>query len=346
MKTATTLHRLSTRQTSTRIQSDRSVAKGLQIRNVLIPIDFSATSLEAIECALPLIKRFGADLHLVHVFELDHPPSSMLPMPLILPEAEVGKRVRHHLKDVGKKSSIELHRENVHAVRGRAFEEICTLARQLGIDLIVMSTRGNTGLKHLVLGSTAERVVRYSPCPVLVVRQLDGKKKAGGNGKMLRRPLSFRKILVPIDFSDCSMKGLEYAKALAKQFESTLVLLHSVYFQYYVASDEYARYDLRLLMQQAEKAAREQMADLVRETDWGGIQVEQSREIGHAGQQICARAQDHGADVIVTSTHGTTGFKHILLGSTAEYVVRHASCPVLVVPSHRRPALSSAKSPI
>src|ERR1700740_1954003 len=102
MKTATTLHRLSTRQTSTRIQADRSVAKGLQIRNVLIPIDFSATSLEEIQCGLPLIKPFGPDLHLVHFFELDHPLSSMLPMPLILPEAEVGERVRHHLKDVAK----------------------------------------------------------------------------------------------------------------------------------------------------------------------------------------------------------------------------------------------------
>jgi nucleotide-binding universal stress UspA family protein len=287
---------------------------------------------------LPLIKRFGADLHLVHVFELDYPLSSMVAMPLIVPELGVGKRVRRHLKDVARNYSMELHRENIHAVRGRPFEEICRLARALGIDLIVTSTRGNTGLKHLALGSTAERVVRYSPCPVLVVRPVDRKKKAGGNGRMTMHELSFGKILVPIDFSECSMKGLEYAKALAKQFESRLVLLNSVALQYYVASDLYMRYDSSFLMQQAEKAAQEQMRDLVQKTNWDGIQVEQSLEIGHAGQQICARAQDHGADVIVTSTHGTTGLKHILLGSTAEYVVRHASCPVLVVPSHERTA--------
>ena len=344
MKTATIPRRLSTRRTSTRVQTDRSVAKGLQIRNVLVPIDFSATSLEAIEWALPLIKRFGADLHLVHVFELDYPLSSMVAMPLIVPELEVGKRVRRHLKDVATKYSIELRRENIHALRGRPFEEICRLARERGIDLIVTSTRGNTGLKHLALGSTAERVVRYSPCPVLVVRPVDRKKKAGGNGRMTKHELSFGKILVPIDFSECSIKGLAYAKALAKQFEARLVLLNSVALQYYVASDLYMRYDSPLVMQQAEKAAQEQMRDLVQKTNWDGIQVEQSLEIGHAGQQICARAQDHGADVIVTSTHGTTGFKHILLGSTAEYVVRHASCPVLVVPSHERPALTSAKT--
>ena len=63
-------------------------------------------------------------------------------------------------------------------------------------------------------------------------------------GRMTKRELSFGKILVPIDFSDCSMKGLAYAKALAKQFGSKLVLLNSVALQYYVTSDEYARYDL------------------------------------------------------------------------------------------------------
>ncbi len=57
--------------------------------------------------------------------------------------------------------------------KGRPFDEICRLARDLSIDLIIIATRGNTGVKHLVLGSTAERVVRYSPCPVLVVREKD-----------------------------------------------------------------------------------------------------------------------------------------------------------------------------
>ncbi|HEX7516642.1 MAG TPA: universal stress protein [Chthoniobacterales bacterium] len=307
-----------------------------------MPIDFSEPSLEAIEFALPLLKQFGAELHLVHVSEPDYPLASMAVMPLIVPELEVGRRVRRHLKGVAKKYSVKLRRENIHALRGRPFEEICRLARDRSMDLIVTATRGNTGLKHLVLGSTAERVVRYSPCPVLVVRGVDRKKKASRNGKS-RPVLRLRKILVPIDFSDCSMKGLAYAKALAKQFGSKLVLLNSVALQYYVTSDEYARYDFPLLMQQAEKASRNQVRNLIEKTDWDGIEVESSLQIGHAGQQICARAIDHHADVIVTSTHGTTGFKHILVGSTAEYVVRHASCPVLVVPSHERPVLTSSK---
>ncbi len=343
MKTVTLSSRPRTRQTTARPQTHGAGNKPLEIRNVLVPIDFSEPSLEAIGFALPLLKQFGADLHLVHVFESDYPLSSLVAMPLIVPELEVGRRVRRHLKDVARKYGVELRRENIHALRGRPFEEISRLARDRGIDLIVTATRGNTGLKHLALGSTAERVVRYSPCPVLVVRVGDRKKKAGRNGKS-QRALSIRKILVPIDFSDCSMKGVAYAKALAKEFDASLVLLHSVHIQYYVASDEYARYDFPLLMQQAEKAARGQILDLVQKTDWEGIKVEPSLQIGHAGDQICARAKDHRADLIVTSTHGTTGLKHILLGSTAEYVVRHANCPVLVVPSHERPVLTSRKT--
>jgi nucleotide-binding universal stress UspA family protein len=313
----------------------RSTPAKLQIRNVLVPIDFSAPSLEAIEAALPLIKHFGADLHLVHVFEPDYPASSMVAIPLVVPELEVGERVRR-LRDVAEDYSVPLRRENIHAIKGRPFEEICRLAQEIDIDLIVIATRGYTGLKHLVLGSTAERVIRYSPCPVLVVRGSDSKKKPA------RQVATFRKILVPVDFSDCSMKGLEYAKKLAREFRAKLILLHSIALQYYVASDEYARYDLPLLLEQIDEAAKQQMRDLVQQTNWNGVEVETSIEIGHAGQQICAEATERNAGLIAISTHGRTGFKHVLLGSTAEYVVRHASCPVLVVPSRERALPKSA----
>jgi nucleotide-binding universal stress UspA family protein len=305
-----------------------------KIRRALVPTDFSQPSLKAIEFALPLLKQFDAELYLLHVFEPDYPLASTKAMPLIVPELEVGRRVRRHLKDVARKYGIALRPQNIFSLKGRPFAEICGLARKLDIDLIVTSTRGNTGLKHLALGSTAERVVRHSPCPVLVIR------------KPQRAKCLFKisKMLVPIDFSDCSMKGLNYAKALARQFKSTLVLLNSVHLQYYVTSDEYARYDLPLLTQQAEKAAREQMRDLVQETDWHGVKTETSLQVGHPGQQICARAEDEAADLTVTSTHGRTGFKHVLIGSTAEYVVRHASCPVLVVPTREQTALSSTKA--
>ena len=342
MKKATLSSRKPARRTT--LPSPAKPKRALGIRNVLVPIDFSQPSLQALKLALPLLNPFGANLHLVHVFRPDYPLASTAVMPLVVPELTVGKRVRRHLKDVAKKYSVPLKRGNIHALRGRPVEEICRLAREQKIDLIVTSSRGLTGVKHLVLGSTAERIVRYSPCPVLVVRPTEGKQKASRNGKGTASKLSFGKILVPIDFSECSMKGLAYAKALAGEFGSKLVLLHSVALRYHVANEEYARYDFPLLMQQCEKAARDQMGDLVQKTDWDGVvEVETSLQTGHPGDQICSRATDHGVDLIVTSTHGRTGLKHMFIGSTAEYVVRHAPCPVLVIPSHERPVLNSER---
>jgi nucleotide-binding universal stress UspA family protein len=240
------------------------------------------------------------------------------------------------LEMTAKRYGIPLRAEHIHVKEGRPFEEICRLALKIDIDLIIIPTRGNTGLKHLALGSTAERVVRYSPCPVLVLRS-----KAGGNGKLPAASITFRKILVPIDFSDCSMKGVAYARTLARQFHSKLILLNSVAIQYWITNDEYTRYDLPLLTQQSEKIAREQMRDLVQKLQKEELEVSSAVEIGHAGQQICAAAEQDRIDLIVTSTHGTTGLKHVLLGSTAEYVVRHATRPVLIVPNHERPVLPS-----
>jgi nucleotide-binding universal stress UspA family protein len=308
---------------SKRDRTSKANREALQIRSVLVPVDFSAPSLRAVQFALPLIPKFSADLHLVHVFPADAPFTGLVAVPFVLPELDIRRSVHQHLKDVAKKYSIELPLENIHALKGRPFDEICRLARDISIDLIIIATRGNTGLKHLLLGSTAERVVRNSPCPVLVVRDAEPSGVVTG----------FRKILVPIDFSECSMNGLAYAKAFAKQFKSTLVLLNSVHLEHYVASDECARYDLPRLIQYAETSARDQMHDLVEKTDWDGLGVEISLQAGHPGQQICERAKDSLVDLIVTSTHGITGFKHLLLGSVTEYVVRHAHCPVLVVPT-------------
>lgn len=322
----------------TRSRVEKKTLKRLKIRKILVPIDFSPASLESIEFALPLLNKFGAELHLVHVMP-DYPPA--LPdLPMIAPDAAIARRTRHELTEAAEKYSIMLRPGQIHAIKGRPFEQICQLARQLAIDIIITSTRGNTGLKHIVLGSTAERIVRYSPCPVLVTRPLSA---AGGNGERARRRFALGKILVATDFSEDSVKAIDFVIGLAREFRSQLVLLHAVHFEYYVTNDEYARYDFPLLMQQAEKAAREQMREFLRDR-CDGILAKGIVVIGHPCQEICGRAQEFGADLIVTATHGRTGLKHLLIGSTAEYVVRHAICPVLIVPSHQRLSINSNKS--
>ena len=90
-------------------------------------------------------------------------------------------------------------------VSDNRIREIIRLAREIDADLIVLSTRGHSGLKHLLLGSTAERVVRNAPCPVLVARKRKQRTKAN------REAFAVRTILVPTDFSQCALAGVQYA---------------------------------------------------------------------------------------------------------------------------------------
>jgi nucleotide-binding universal stress UspA family protein len=324
-----------------RITGEKRVPGVVKIKNLLVPLDFSAGSHTAIQFALALLDRFAdANLHLVHVMPGDSPISGLADMPMVIPDIEMARRIRRDLGSLAENSGVQLRRCNLHVGKGTPFKEICEFAQKIDADLIVISTRGHTGLKHLTLGSTAERVFRYSPCPVLVVRHTAQSNKGDRNGKNPLSRWTIGKILVPTDFSDCSAKSLAYAKGLAKEFGASLILLHSIALQCFVSSDEYARYDLPLLMQQSEKIARQRMRELVSKTDWEGVKVESSLQIGHAGQQVCASAEAEKADLIVTATHGYTGLKHVLIGSTAEYVVRHAECPVLVVPTRERPVFN------
>ena len=99
---------------------------------------------------------------------------------------------------------------------------------EIEADLIVLPTRGLSRLKHVLLGSTAERVVRYAPCPVLIPRGA-GFKSITWNGAAGTTGFKLRKILVPVDFSNCSLAGVKYAARLAKDTGATLRLFHVVF---------------------------------------------------------------------------------------------------------------------
>jgi nucleotide-binding universal stress UspA family protein len=180
-------------------------------------------------------------------------------------------------------------------------------------------------LKHVFLGSTAERVVQHSPCPVFVVRQSGRLSTTGAASRMNR-------ILVPVDFSGCSRAGLQYAIGFANEVGARIILLHATYLGYIYTSEGTALYDVRGLEEAAHKNAERQMRQLVRAVKFGGVKFEMVFTSRSPILDICAYAQEHDVDLIITSTHGLTGLKHVLIGSIAEQVVRHAPCSVLVVP--------------
>jgi nucleotide-binding universal stress UspA family protein len=309
------------------------------IRNILVPIDFSRMSIQAIETAKGFAERFGATVHLAHVHQFYYPAGFTAPMPPVIPystytyDQEAEKRAARELHLLAKKH--ELSSSTAHLLTGApVFDEICRLARELPADLVIMPTHGRTGLKHVFLGSTAERIVQHSPCPVLVARQTKKQSKNGARA-------SINTILVPVDFSDCSLRGLTYAIAFAEKFAAKIILLHAVELGYAYTSDGYAMYDLSELTKAAQKDGEQQMHQFARTAKFGRVPFETVVEVGPAIQTISAMAERRDVDLIITATHGWTGFKHVLIGSTAENIVRRAPCPVLVVPSH--PDMRSAQ---
>jgi len=299
------------------------------IRNILVPVDFSEMSIQSIKTARRLARRFGASIHLAHVRQFDYasgfflPAPPMDPFPVMTHEQDAEKNAAKDLHVLARECGVPL--ATCHILSGGpAFDETCRVAQKIPTDLIVMPTHGRTGLKHVFLGSTAERIVQHSPCPVLVTRRNALKSKNG----------TISTILVPVDFSDCSREGLQYAIGFANEFGARIILLHATYLGYIYSSDGMTLYDVRGLQEAARESAERQMRDLVRSVKFGHAKFGTVLTNCSPVLDICSFAKDNDVDLIITSTHGCTGFTHVLIGSVAERVVRHAPCSVLVVPSH------------
>jgi nucleotide-binding universal stress UspA family protein len=141
------------------------------IRTILVPVDFSPHSSQALDFAVDLAKDVGAKMHLLHCYQIN--PGGISPYGIVMPEGldrEVREgAVREVTKWQEKAASAGIAVEN-SVTPDFPSEAICSLAKEIGADLIVMGTRGNTGLKHVLLGSVAERTIRIAPCPVVTVR--------------------------------------------------------------------------------------------------------------------------------------------------------------------------------
>ncbi|UJR85860.1 universal stress protein [Sandaracinus amylolyticus] len=144
----------------------------MNIAAILCPVDFSASSEVAARFAASIARDLGAEVHLAHVVPL---PMPAMPVPEIglAPQEMMGpplpqmqREASASLRQLATQLCLEPH---VHVVTGTAAREIVKLAQSIGAGMIVMGTHGRTGLAHLLLGSTAERVVRTAPIPVLVV---------------------------------------------------------------------------------------------------------------------------------------------------------------------------------
>ena len=299
--------------------------KTLSVRNIVVPIDFSKMSVQAIQIAKQLARRFGASIHLAHVRQSNYTGDFVAPA--FMTYEQVGEQTAlKELKEVASECGVSSATCDVLS-GAPPYDEICRLAKTVPADLIVMPTHGRTGLKHVFLGSTAERIVQHSSCPVLVTR---GKTVKSRNGSQA----GIKTILAPVDFSKCSREGLRYAIAFANEFGAKIILVHATYLGYIYSAEGAPLYDIPGLQKAAREIAERKMRNLLRSSNFGAVKFETAFTDGSPVIDICGFAKNHDVDLIITSTHGFTGFTHVLIGSIAEQVVRHAPCSVLVVPSH------------
>lgn len=160
-----------------------------------------------------------------------------------------------------------------------------------------------------------------------------GQTKAGTDSNV---PLPVKRILVPVDFSECSIFALRYAANLARQADASILLVYVATSLIAPPEMEFVQLDTKKFREEVEKHATAKLTSLARSTVPGTVRVTPIVRHGSAWERICKVAKERRADLIVVGSHGYTGFKHLILGSTAEKVVRSAGCPVLVVRDRER----------
>ncbi|MFO0948199.1 MAG: universal stress protein [Planctomycetota bacterium] len=146
----------------------------IELKKICVPTDFSPHAEQALRYGATMAASFGAKLHLLHVVQdIDAfvtEPTGMAGWSATEILDDLKKGAAEGLKETANRLPAELQPVVQTVTHGIPFHEISRYAKQEGIDLIILGTHGRTGLKHFLLGSVAERVVRSAPCPVLTVR--------------------------------------------------------------------------------------------------------------------------------------------------------------------------------
>jgi nucleotide-binding universal stress UspA family protein len=233
-----------------------------------------------------------------------------------LSDEELQARAGEHLRQSAGAPILAGLDVSSHIRIGTPHEELLAACRELGDGLLVVGARKRSALTDLLVGSTAERVLRKADVPVLLARRALAGKPAC--------------ILAPTDFSDASRPALIEAIALARRWGARLAFLHVIepIVQAYAWATDLAGGEIYVI----EPAQLQPEWDaLIASLPLDGIAWEQQTIKGDVPTTVSAAAQALPAELIVMGTHGRTGLTHALLGSVAEGVARAADTCVLTV---------------
>ena len=292
-------------------------SNSISVRRILCPVDSSEFSQHALRYASALAGWYEADLTVLSV-QSRMIPSTSWTVPA--PEFPLGNPVLGQqalrafvAEEVGPIAAQIVSRE------GLVVTEILRLAADLPADLIVMGTHGLGGFERLLLGSVTENVLRKAPCPVLTVPR---------RANPPARPVvTFKRILCAIDFSRSSERGLDYALSLAQAAGGQIVLVHVLEW----LPEELWRSTRFNPGPSLEQETRMRLEALVPTDARNWCEREFVVAHGKPHREVLREAEARNADLIVLGVQRRGPIDLMLFGSTAEHVVREASCPVLTV---------------
>lgn len=183
------------------------------------------------------------------------------------------------------------------------------------------------------------RRTRNSGAVTLELSRRDEPLMEAATRAAVKSPFTIKRILVPIDFSACSKKALQYALPLAREHRAALTLLYVVPPAY--GAGEYGGIDYAQLEAGMKEGGEKELGKLAVDEVRGEVAADTLVRVGSPAVNILEVARSLPADLIVISTRGRTGLKHAFLGSVAEHVVQRAPCPVFVVREREHEILAS-----
>jgi nucleotide-binding universal stress UspA family protein len=303
----------------------------IDIQRILCPVDFSDSSQHAFKYAVAIANWYDATVTMFHAC-VPVPISAYATVASMMPPMSVRGENDNEVRDAmkGLASTVEGTNVPLEFALGEGYPAaaIAAKAAEAKIDLIVIGTHGRSGFERLMLGSVTEKVLRKAGCPVLTVPPKAGDPTPAA-------PATFKRIVCAIDFSDCSMRALEYAMSLAQESNSALIVLHVIEpLPQRVAEGDAVFADVKLLkdyVAAAEEEGRALLAKAIPDDVRAYCQVETVQTVGKPSREILRLAATEASDLIVLGVHGRNPVDLLFFGSTAQHVVREAACPVLTI---------------
>jgi nucleotide-binding universal stress UspA family protein len=284
-------------------------------KKLLVAYDGSEPSAAAVMEAALWVRKHKGELTLLHVVYFDSEEFGIAPVQheaRLARGAEICAAIKDRIATETGVAMETLLRD------GEPPEVIVEMARTLKPDLVVMGTYGRRGLKRFILGSVASEVIVGSPVDVLVVK----KKCAACTGE-------YSSIMLPYDGSKPAEEALRRSCSMAADRGSGTHVTALYVIRHYEEMVEFFKTESisRRLWSEADKILKGASGYAASQ----GLKIDEVIREGSAPQAIVEAAEAAGADLIVMGSHGYRGVNKALLGSTAEGVIKGASCPVLVV---------------